>query len=388
MAIFLDHASTSPLRPSAKAVLIDALAQTGNPSSVHSHGQHTRELLEIARDQVASAVGCNRSEVIFTSGGTESDNAAIKGLWWQVTDADSQRRVIISASTEHHALMDPIHWLVEHEGAELIELPVAGSGMVDLDELEALLEQRHSEVALISLMWVNNETGVITDIERVGALARKYAVLAHSDAVAALGHVPIDFARSGLTAMSISGHKVGAPIGVGALIVARDAKPVSLLHGGGQERSLRSGTMNYPLAASFGAAAVEAVAEMAERQARLDVLRDRIEKEITSRFPKVQITSDGANRASHNVHLIFPGANSDNLLFLLDTKGISVSAGSACQAGVLGPSHVLIGMGYDEQSASSCLRITMGYTTTDSDVDAFIAAIEEIYPQAVAASPV
>ena len=388
MAIFLDHASTAPLRESARAALLSALSEIGNPSSVHSHGQHTREILESARDAVANAVGCNRSEVIFTSGGTESNNAAIKGMWWQVSKAEPIRNIIISAPTEHHALLDPIHWLVENEGAELIELPVSSNGMVDLDALEQILENQHARIALISLMWLNNETGVITDINRVGELGLRYGIATHSDAVAALGHIPIDFSASGLTAMTLSGHKVGAPIGVGALVVARSAKPASLLHGGGQERGLRSGTMNYPLAASFGAALVEAVAEMPERQARLEKLRDQLEQEISKKFPAVQVTASGAHRAAHNAHLIFPGANSDNLIFLLDTKGISVSAGSACQAGVLGPSHVLLGMGFDEKSASSCLRITLGHDTAESDVAALIEAIEEIYPQAVAASPV
>ena len=384
MAVFLDHAATSPLRPEALAALTAALAQLGNPSSTHSHGQATREILEQARDKIALAVGCNRSEVIFCSGGTEANNQAIKGIWW--SRKSPTRKVIISSPLEHKALLDPIEWLVTNEGAELLELPVK-NGTVDLAALANILIDRNNEIALISLMWVNNETGVITDISRVVELAGKYEIPVHSDAVAALGRAPISFAQSGLTAMSISGHKVGAPIGIGALIVRRDAKPISLIHGGGQERGLRSGTMNYSLASSFAAAAEKAVAQMTETQSRLKQLRDRIESEVKSAIPSVIITAVGALRVEHNAHFIFPGVNNDSLLFLLDQQGVSVSAGSACQAGVLGPSHVLIGMGYSEAEAASCLRVTLGYTTTEQDAEAFVAALKSAYPKALAASP-
>ena len=335
MAVFLDHAATSPLRPEALAALTAALSQLGNPSSTHSHGQATREILEQARDKIALAIGCNRSEVIFCSGGTEANNQAIKGIWW--SRKTPTRKLIISSPLEHKALLDPIEWLVANEDAEFLELPIT-NGAVDLAAYENILTERHDEIALISLMWVNNETGVITDIDRVVELAKKYEIPVHSDAVAALGRVPINFAQSGLTAMSISGHKVGAPIGIGALIVRRDAKPSSLIHGGGQERGLRSGTMNYSLASSFAAAAEQAVADMSQTQSRLKQLRDRIENEVKLAVPSVIITADAAKRVEHNAHFIFPGVNNDSLLFLLDQQGVSVSAGSACQAGVLGPS--------------------------------------------------
>lgn len=384
MAVFLDHAATSPLRPEALAALTTALSQLGNPSSTHSHGQATREILEQARDKIAHAVGCNRSEVIFCSGGTEANNQAIKGIWW--SRKSPTRKVIISSPLEHKALLDPIEWLVANEGAELLEVPIR-HGAVDLAALENILLNRHNEIALISLMWVNNETGVITDIDRVVELAKGYEIPVHSDAVAALGRVPINFAQSGLTVMSISGHKVGAPIGIGALIVRRDAKPSSLIHGGGQERGLRSGTMNYSLASAFAVAAEQAVAQLPETQSRLKQLRDRIESEVKSAIPSVIITANGAMRVEHNAHFIFPGVNNDSLLFLLDQQGVSVSAGSACQAGVLGPSHVLIGMGYSEAEAASCLRVTLGYTSTEQDAEAFVAALKSAYPKALAASP-
>lgn len=383
MAVFLDHAATSPLRAEALAALTLALAQLGNPSSTHSHGQATREILEQARDQIALAVGCNRSEVVFCSGGTEANNLAIKGLWWSRKAAT--RKLIISSSLEHKALLDPIEWLVANEGAELLEVPIA-NGNVDLLALEAILNEREAEVALISLMMVNNETGVLTDMGKVVKLAKRFDIPVHSDAIAALGRVPINFTRSGLTAMSISGHKVGAPIGIGALIVRRDAKPTSLIHGGGQERGLRSGTMNFSLASAFAAAAQKAVEQMPATQWRLKQLRDRIENEVTSAIPSAIVTVGDARRVEHNAHFIFPGVNNDSLLFLLDQQGVSVSAGSACQAGVLGPSHVLIGMGYSEREAASCLRVTLGHTSTEQDAQAFITALLSAYPKALAAS--
>ncbi len=383
MAVFLDHAATSPLRPEALAALTAALSHLGNPSSTHSHGQATREILEQARDKIAVAINCNRSEVIFCSGGTEANNQAIKGLWW--SRKTPTRKLIISSPLEHKALLDPIEWLVTNEGAEFLELPIK-NGELDLSALENILADRHGEVALISLMLVNNETGVITDVGRVVELAKRYDIPVHSDAVAALGRVPIDFGSLGLTAMSISGHKVGAPIGIGALIVRRDSKPNSLIHGGGQERGLRSGTMNYSLASSFGAATEQAVNQMVKTQARLKQLRDKIESEVKSSIPTAVITAESAKRVDHNAHFVFPGVNNDSLLFLLDQEGISVSAGSACQAGVLGPSHVLIGMGYSEQDAASCLRVTLGYTTTEDDAEAFVEALKRVYPKALAAS--
>ncbi|MEN9872125.1 MAG: hypothetical protein RL450_60, partial [Actinomycetota bacterium] len=248
MRVFLDHASTTPVRPAAIEALNNALLLVGNPSSIHTAGQSSRAVLEDARDLLAKLAGADRNEVVFLSGGTEANNQAIKGLYWA-----SGKRLIISSPTEHHAVLDPILWLAEHEEAEVIWLNVSASGELDLEQLQRLVIDRRDEIALISLMWVNNETGVITDIERVVEIAQGIPV--HCDAVAAFGHIPIDFKASGLASMAISGHKFGAPIGVGALFVSRSQKPIPLLHGGSQERSLRSGTMSYPLAAALSAAA-------------------------------------------------------------------------------------------------------------------------------------
>lgn len=385
MSIFLDHAATSPLRPEAMVALEKALGVLGNPSSVHSDGQRTRAILEDARDQISKAADCNRSEVIFTSGGTESNNEAIKGLYWEAHNKDPQKNLIVTSAAEHHAALDPALWLAAEQGAEIHYVELAANGMLAIDSLEEFIRSNSSKIALISLIWVNNETGVITDVPRIAKLAKELGIAMHSDAVAAFGNIPLSFKDSNLTSMAISGHKVGAPIGVGALIVARSAKPASLLHGGGQERGLRSGTMNYPLAAAFAAAASAAQLDLAPREQRLVGLRDHLEREVLGAIPSALRTAPGANRVPHNAHLIFDGVQSDSLLFLLDQRGISVSAGSACQAGVLAPSHVLLAMGYSEAQAAACLRITLGRTTTQRDVDAFIEAIVPCFEQSLLA---
>ena len=385
MKVFLDHASTTPVRQSALDALVAALAETGNPQSVHTHGQTTRAYLEDARDDIALALDCNRSEVVFNSGGTESNNQAIKGIYW-ARNQDRERKVIISSPIEHHALIDPIEWLCEFEGAQLELVSVSASGEIDLGHLKELIAAHGENVALISLMWVNNEIGVITDIPKVCELAGDIPV--HSDAVAAFGHLPISFKASGLTAMSISGHKIGAPIGVGALIVARRFKPVSLLHGGGQERGLRSGTMSFPLAKALGVAARESVADLSTRQARLQILRDSFEQKLSAQIPEVRITAPGVKRVNQNSNVILPGTKSDSMLYLLDEQGLSVSAGSACQAGVLGPSHVLLGMGYSEAEASACLRVSFGHSSLESDVDFAVSAIVGAYSKAIKANAI
>jgi cysteine desulfurase len=382
MSVFLDHAATTAVRPVAVEALTAALSLLGNPSSVHSAGQRSRSVLEDARDAIAQAVDCNRSEVVFTSGGTEANNQAIKGIFWQRRAENAERTVIVSAATEHHALIDPIDWLVTHEGAEVFWVPVSKTGELDYSALADYLAENHDRVALISLMWANNEIGVITDIAAVTSLAKPLRIPVHSDAVAAFGHLPLSFRDSGLSAMSLSGHKIGAPIGVGALIVARALKPESLIHGGGQERSLRSGTMNYPLAAAFGAAATEAVATIADRHQRSLKMRDHLETEVKRLVPDVIVTASGAHRLPDNAHFIFPGIIGDSLLFLLDSAGIEVSTGSACQAGVVGPSHVLIALGYDEALAQACIRVSLGYTTTASDIAALLAALPDAHEKA------
>ena len=383
MSVFLDHASTTPVRPKALEAYLEALAHLGNPSSVHAHGRETRELLEQARELLAQAADCDKAEVVFTSGGTESNNHAIKGIYWQ-RQMERPRKYIISALTEHHALIDPIEWLEKHEGATPLWLPISKSGQPDLEIYKSWLAEYGDGIALVSLMWVNNETGALWDIPAITALAKEYGIPVHSDAVAAFGHTEISFKASGLAAMSISGHKLGAPIGIGALLVARNLKPISILHGGGQERGLRSGTMNYPHAQSLAIASQLAVADMAEREARLEKLRDSLELSVLSAIPQAKKTISGP-RIGHTASFVFPGVQSDSLLFLFDQHGISVSAGSACQAGVLGASHVLLAMGYSEVESSAVIRVTLGHSTTDEDIELFTSAISDVYATALKA---
>lgn len=383
MPVYLDHAASSVLRHEVRDEYLAHLEVVGNPSSIHGYGQSARQLVEEAREQIAKAVDCNRSEVILTSGGTESDNLAVKGLFWQRNGEDSARKVIISAATEHHAVIDPLEWLEKAQGAEIIWLPISPEGLVDLDALARVLAERANEVALITLMWANNETGVITDIHEVTALADKYRIPVHSDAVAAFGHLPINFATSGLAAMTITGHKIGSPIGVGALIVSRNTKLVEVAHGGGQERGLRSGTLSPALAKSFALAAELCVAEaeaMAAKHAKFAVA---ILNSLSAiKDIEVTLSRGGAAGLPNILHFSFAGCSGDSLLFLLDSAGVSVSTGSACRAGVAEPSHVLLAMGRTEAEASGCLRVSFGHSTTQDEVQAFIDALPAAYASA------
>lgn len=379
---YLDHAATTPIRPEVLAAYTLALQAVGNPSSVHKFGQDARNELEAARESLARSVGANRSEVIFTSGGTESDNLAIKGLFWQRNGSDSNRKVIITAATEHHGVLDPIYWLEDNQDAEVALVPVDSRGVFDLDWLAFFLAENEQRVALISLMWVNNETGVIADMATITALSAQYEIPVHSDAVAAFGHIPIDFASSGLAAMSITAHKIGGPVGSGALIVGRSVKLTSLVHGGGQERGMRSGTMDAAGATAFALAAELAVAEIDAETSRLASLSEFLVKQVFSIAPDAVLSRGDADGLAATVHFTFPGCSADSMIFLLDAAGVSVSAGSACTAGVNRPSHVLLAMGRSEDEATGALRVTLGYTTTKEDVTNFLAALPSVHASA------
>jgi cysteine desulfurase len=379
---YLDHAATTPIRPAVLAAYTMALQSVGNPSSVHKFGQDARNALEEARESLARSVGANRSEIIFTSGGTESDDLAVKGLYWQRYAADSNRNVIITAGTEHHGMLDPIYWLADNQSAEVALLPVDSRGVFDLGWLAAFLVENAQRVALISLMWVNNETGVISDMAAITALASQYDIPVHSDAVAAFGHLPIDFASSGLAAMSISAHKIGGPVGSGALIVGRSVKLTSLVHGGGQERGMRSGTMDSAGAQAFALAAELAVSEIDAETSRLALLSERLVSEVLAIAPDAILSRGDAAGLVTTAHFTFPGCSADSMIFLLDAAGVSVSAGSACTAGVNRPSHVLLAMGRSEDEATGALRVTLGYTTTEADVANFLDAFPSVYVSA------
>ena len=387
MAIYLDYAASVPIRAEVLETFTQALQTVGNPSATHSYGQTSRMMLEDAREQLALAVGCDRSEVIFTAGGTESDNLAIKGLFWQQRDENPARNVIVSAYLEHHAVIDPIEWLEAHEGAEVAWIPVSAEGVLDLAWLEQFLASRGSEVALISIMWANNEIGVINDISAITALAAKHDIAVHSDAIAAFGHVPIDFKKSGLSAMSISAHKVGGPVGVGALILGRAAKLTPLTHGGGQERSMRSGTMNSAGAKAFAHAATLAIEAMDAHNAHTQALINKLRVGVEGSIEGARFSRGSARSMPHNAHFTFEGLKSDGLLFLLDQAEIAVSAGSACQAGVDRPSHVLLAMGRNETEANSCIRVTVGLQTTEAEIDRFLQVLAAAVATARSANP-
>jgi cysteine desulfurase len=328
--------------------------------------------------------------VIFTAGGTESDNLAVKGIYWARRDADPQRRRIVTTPVEHHAVLDAVQWLVEHEGADVTWLPVDAHGAVSPADLRAALRDP-ADVALITVMWANNEVGTIMPIAELAAIAAEFDIPMHSDAIQAIGHLPVDFSTSGLSAMSVAAHKFGGPTGVGALLLRRDTTCVPQLHGGGQERDVRSGTQDVAGAVGMAAAAQVAVDTMAAGAARVRELRDRLIDGVLAAIDDVDVNgARGAGRLPGNAHFTFRGCEGDSLLMLLDAKGIECSTGSACTAGVAQPSHVLTAMGADPASARGSLRLSLGHTSTDDDIDAVLAvlpaAVERARQAALASS--
>lgn len=376
MAVYLDHAATTPMLPEAIEAYTSALGAVGNPSSIHSAGQNAKRVLEEARETVADSLGCDPIEIVFTSGGTESVNLAIKGLWW-ARQADRPRPRILVPGGEHHATVDTVEWLERYEGATIEWIPLDALGRIRVDALRLALET-FDDVALISFLWANNEVGTLQPVDEIVALAASHGVPVHSDAVAAYGQVPIDFRASGLDALSVSAHKIGGPIGIGALVLSRSATVVPLIHGGGQQRQVRSGTQDAPAAVAFAVAASHEHRDYAE-------LRDRVIDGVRRVVPSAVLRGDPAHRLPGNAHFTFPGCEGDSLLFLLDAAGVSVSTGSACQAGIPEASHVLLAMGLSDDDARGALRITVGHTTTERDVDAFLLALPDAVARATRA---
>jgi cysteine desulfurase len=317
--------------------------------------------------------------VVFTSGGTESDNLAVKGIFWARHDGDPRRRRVLVSAVEHHAVLDPAVWLAEQEGAVLDLVPVDGEGRVTPDALASALAPAPDEVAVVSIMWANNEIGTVQPIADLAEVVAGYGVPLHTDAVQAIGSVPVDFAASGVAAMTVTGHKVGGPVGVGALILGRDIDCAPLLHGGGQERDVRSGTLDVAGVAAFATALEIVVKEQATRAERLAELRDDLVRRVLHAVPDAQLNGDPSlavdARLAGNAHFSFPGCEGDALLMLLDARGVECSTGSACSAGVARPSHVLLALGHDEERAKSSLRFSLGHTSTAADVDALLAAL-------------
>ncbi|MEO8517850.1 MAG: cysteine desulfurase family protein [Dermatophilaceae bacterium] len=378
--VYLDHAATTPMRPEAAAAMAAQMAVVGNASSLHTSGRVGRRVVEESRETIAQALGARPSEVLFTSGGTESDNLAVMGTFWARRDADPRRVRLLVSTIEHHAVMDCVDFLQAHEGAKVTWLEVDHLGRVHPDTVRAAIETDPESVALVSVMWANNEVGTVQPIAEIAAVAHEFGIPVHSDAVQAAGQIEVDFARSGLDLLSVTGHKVGGPQGVGALLARRDAKLVPLTHGGGQERQVRSGTLDVPAIRGFAVAMDLAAASIATEGARLVALRDRLILGAQDGGFGVAVSGDwepgdGARRLPGNAHLLVPGCDGDSLLYLLDAAGVECSTGSACQAGVPQPSHVLLAMGMPEQQARGALRLTLGHTSTDADVDAFLAAL-------------
>ncbi|MEU4830396.1 cysteine desulfurase family protein [Streptosporangium sp. NPDC023615] len=370
---YLDHAATTPMLPEAIAAMTAQLGQVGNASSLHAAGRRTRQVVEESRETIAAALGARPSEVVFTSGGTEADNLAVKGLYW-ARRAAGAGRILISA-VEHHATLDPAYWLADHQGATVEPLEVDEFGRVRPDTLREAVERDPGDVALVSVMWANNEVGTVQPVEALAAIAREYGIPFHTDAVQAVGQLPVSFVDSGADALTLSGHKVGGPIGIGALLLARGVDPVPVLHGGGQERDVRSGTLDAPAAAGLATAVQIAVARQAETAARLAGLRDDLIHRVRQAVPDVILNGDPVNRLPGNAHFSFPGCEGDALLMLLDAKGVECSTGSACSAGVAQPSHVLLAMGADAFRARGSLRFSLGHTSTEEDVDRLVEVI-------------
>ena len=377
MNVYLDHAATTPIFDVAVKAMTDALTKVGNPSSLHTEGRSTRKDVEDARDLIAKAVGCLASEVIFTGSGTEADNAAIKGLFWK-----SGKKLIVISAIEHHAVLDPARWLVEHEGAELIEIPVNKSGELNLDFLKDLVAKRGSEIALISVMHSNNETGVIQPIAEVVNIAGSIPV--HTDAVQSFTKTPLSYKELGVTSMALSAHKVGGPHGIGALILQRAYEIPALLHGGGQEREIRSGTLNAPAIVAFAAAAASKIYEAGKVQE----LRERFEAGLITSAPSAYINGVDAKRLPGISNVTFPGTQSDSLLLLMDSEKVSCSTGAACSAGVHRPSHVLLAMGHNEVSAQSSLRFSLGANSTQADVDFALSVLPTVIERGRAANQI
>lgn len=383
MPVYLDHAATTPIAAEALAALTRELSRTGNPSSLHGAGRRARRSVEDARETLAAAAGAHPSEVIFTSGGTEADNLAVKGMYWSRQAEDPRRRRILCSAVEHHAVLDTVEWLERHEGAEVSWLPVDHDGVLDLGALQAELARDPDSIALVTVMWANNEVGSIQPVHRIVELAHAAGVPVHSDAVQAFGSVAVDFRASGLDAMSISGHKIGGPVGVGALILGRSVKLTPVQHGGGQERDVRSGTLDTASIAAFAAAAESAARNLASEAGRISALRDRLIAGVRDAVPAAVLRGpEGEGRLPGNAHFTFPGCEGDSLLFLLDLAGVESSTGSACTAGVPRPSHVLLAMGLDEETARGAQRFTLGHPSTEADVDALLAALPGAYARA------
>lgn len=387
---YLDHAATTPMLPEAVAAMSAELAVLGNASSLHGSGRRARRTVEESRESIAEALGARPSEVVFTGGGTEADNLAVKGLFWARRATDPRRVRVLASAVEHHAVLDAVTWLVEHEGAEVEWLDVDQHGRVHPETLRAALAKGPESVALVTTMWANNEVGTVAPVRELAEVAAGYEVPLHTDAVQAVAQLPVHFGRSGAAAMTLTGHKLGGPYGAGVLLLGREVAATPLLHGGGQERDVRSGTLDVPAIVGLATAVRRAVAAQPATATGLARLRDDLVAGIVGRVPDAQLNGDpgdgivdgGPSRLPGNAHLTFPHCEGDSLLMLLDARGIECSTGAACTAGVAQPSHVLLAMGAKPAAARGSLRFSFGHTSTRSDVAEVLDAIEPVVARA------
>lgn len=380
--VYLDHAASTPMHPAAVEAMTRILADAGNASSLHGSGRRARRHLEEARESIASSIGARPSEIVFTGGGTESDNLAVKGIFWARVAADPRRRRIVISAVEHHAVMDPAQWLADRGDADLVVLGVDGLGRVSPAELRAELAAHGEETALVSVMWANNEVGTIQPIAELAAIASEFGVPLHTDAIQAVGHIPVDLGAVGVSALSLAAHKFGGPHGMGALVLRRDVDCVPLLHGGGHERDVRSGTPDAAAAVGMAAALRIAVDELPSTMRSVAARRDRL-LDVARAVPDCVVNGPiGDGRLPGNAHVSLLGCEGDSLLMLLDANGIECSTGSACTAGVARASHVLLAMGLSTADARSSLRFSLAPSTTDAEIDAVAAVLVDVADRA------
>ena len=363
------------MNPAAIEAMSAAMALIGNPSSLHTDGRAVRKQVEDARDLLAKSIDCAPSEIIFTGSGTEANNIAIKGIYWQ-RNAEKSRPVVVTSAIEHQAVLEPAQWLADHEGAEHIQIPVTEAGVINLDALRLIIAEHGDAIALISVMHSNNETGVIQPISDVVEIAGDIPV--HSDAIQSWSKTPLSYKSLGLFAMSLSGHKVGGPIGIGILVLRHGIDIPALIHGGGQEREIRSGTVNAPSIVALATA----ISKNSYQADHVTQLRTTFEVGLKSVIADAVVNGASADRLPGISSITVPGALNETLLLLLDGEAISCSTGAACTAGVHRPSHVLEAMGLDEDSVMSTLRFSFGATTTQGDVDAVLAALPTVVQRA------
>jgi cysteine desulfurase len=384
--VYLDNAATTPISEVALQAFIEQSRQLGNPSSLHTYGRRVRKDVEEAREKLAGLIGCHSSEIIFTGSGTEANNLAIKGAYWHRNQGGKQRNVIVISAFEHHAVLDPARWLEDFEGAELVEIPVTREGFVNLSELRNVILERHDEIALISIMHSNNEVGTVQPMDDISKIAQEFKIPLHTDAVQSLGKVPLSFKELGLFAMTISAHKVGGPIGVGALILQKGIDITPILHGGGQERDIRSGTVNAAGIIAFVAATQSAMRDLESNAVKISGLRKKLVAAIQAEISDATLNGvlEGATLPGI-ANISFPNTESDALLLLFDAEGIACSTGSACSAGVQEASHVLMAMGLSEKEARSSLRFSLGTGNSDSDIEYLQTCIKRVIDRARAA---